>query len=53
MTIRQYTPNLQDDSDANYNDQAGSRIKLEKGCEKVIYFILETCTLYLFELHVI
>ena len=28
-------PNLQDDSDANYNDRAGRLIKLERGCEKV------------------
>jgi len=34
VTIKQYTPNLQDDSDANYNDQAGRRIKLERGCDK-------------------
>ena len=35
MTVKQYTPNLQDDSDANYNDNAGRRIKLERGCDKV------------------
>ena len=50
-TIVQYTPNLQvgwtkpgrffrifcyqDDSDANYNDDAGRVIRLDKTCEKV------------------
>ena len=35
VTLVQYTPNLQDDSDANFNDQAGRMIKMERGCEKV------------------
>ena len=35
MTLTQYTPNLQDDSDANFNDHAGKMIKMERGCDKV------------------
>ena len=35
VTLVQYTPNLQDDSDANYNDHAGRMIKMERGCDKV------------------
>ena len=35
VTLVQYTPNLQDDSDANYNDHAGRRIMMERGCDKV------------------
>ena len=35
VTIVRYTPNLQDDSDANYDDQAGRMIKMERGCSKV------------------
>ena len=35
MTLVQYTPNLQDDSDANNNDHAGRMIMMERGCDKV------------------
>ena len=32
VTVVQYTPNLQDDSDANSDDQAGRMIRMERGC---------------------
>ena len=35
MTVVQYTPNLQDDSDANHDDQAGRMISMGRGCEQV------------------
>ena len=35
VTITYRFPNLQDDSDANYDDHAGRLIKLERSCEKV------------------
>ena len=35
VVVVQYTPNLQDDSDANYNDQAGRMISMERGCDQV------------------
>ena len=35
VTVVQYTPNLQDDSDANFDDQAGRMIRIERGCDQV------------------
>ena len=41
VTLTQYTPNLQDDSDANFNDHAGKMIKMERGCDKVGKMIID------------
>jgi len=35
LTLKHYTQNLQDDSDANVNDDAGKRVKLERTCSEV------------------
>ena len=35
VVIVKYTPNLQDDSDANFNEHAGRMISLERDCDKV------------------
>ena len=47
VTIRQYTPNLQDDSDANNNDSAGRMLKMEKACEKVNIVLTSTADITL------
>jgi len=35
LTLKHYTQNLQDDADANVNDHAGKRVKLERSCSEV------------------